>query len=101
MTGRGSLTSEESRPRPLSQRTPWPDGAVEDQRLGRGGGPWNEERGDEPGNGKGDGWPATTSTGEWCGPNLHRRRMYLHSPYEEPVVGLDEIRQMREGDRDG
>lgn len=26
---------------------------------------------------------------------------YLHSPYEEPVAGLDAIRQMWEGDRDG
>ncbi len=26
---------------------------------------------------------------------------YLHSPYEEPVVGLDAIRQMWDDDRDG
>jgi uncharacterized protein (TIGR02246 family) len=26
---------------------------------------------------------------------------YLHSPYEEPVVGLDRIRQMWEKDREG
>jgi hypothetical protein len=28
------------------------------------------------------------------GSNLHRRRRYQHSPYDELIVGLDEIRQM-------